>query len=417
MFGGMLIATLLVFLYNLFLFTVLDSAAMASTEVVAVTFVAATWGSKAATLMPVLISVGVFGTSCAVFFANSRVILAAARQRHFPAIFSTVNVDSGVPLTSLLLRALLSVLYTFLGSVTFIVEALPLIYALNNGLILVSFFVLRVSMRDAPRPYRAPTVLAAIHVFTYLIPLGARLVQPVHFLPFAFLAGGSIAGCVYYVVFVRLSGIIYDSFAHGGEFCIERITGDRSPAQKSKKQHIDRRIKTSSMRSDSRTLAANCGTSNDVRLNPGSTNRGTSLKREVGLLRTTAILIGCSVGYKSQLGNPVVTPASPSLLLLGHFAEIRKFVVNFAEEIVNPSRNIPRALCGGLLSVTLVVFLLNLFFFIVLDATTVATTEVIAVTFVAATWGSEAANLMPVVISVAVFGTVCAGFFTNSRVI
>ncbi|KAM7301954.1 Y+L amino acid transporter 2-like [Ixodes scapularis] len=204
MFGGLLIATLLVFLYNLFLFTVLDSAAMASTEVVAVTFVATTWGSKAATLMPLLISVGVFGTSCAVFFANSRVILAAARQRHFPAIFSTVNVDSGVPLTSLLLRALLSVLYTFLGSVTFIVEALPLIYSLNNGLILVSFFVLRVSMKDAPRPYRAPTLLAAIRVLAFLIPLGARLVQPVDFLPFAFLAGGSIAGCAYYVVFVRL---------------------------------------------------------------------------------------------------------------------------------------------------------------------------------------------------------------------
>ncbi|KAG0444115.1 hypothetical protein HPB47_014154 [Ixodes persulcatus] len=28
-------------------------------------------------------------------------------------------------------------------------------------------------------------------------------------------------------------------------------------------------------------------------------------------------------GYKSQLGNPVVRPASPSLLLLGHYAEIR----------------------------------------------------------------------------------------------
>ncbi|EEC04016.1 Y+LAT1B, putative, partial [Ixodes scapularis] len=204
MFGGLLIATLFVFLYNLFLFTVLDSAAMASTEVVAVTFVAATWGSKAATLMPLLIAVGLFGTSCAVFFANSRVILAAARQRHFPAIFSTVNVDSGVPLTSLLLRGLLSMLYTFLGSVTFIVEALPLIYSLNNGLILVSFFVLRVSMKDAPRPYRAPTVLAAIRVLAFLIPLGARLVQPVDFLPFAFLAGGSIAGCAYYVVFVRL---------------------------------------------------------------------------------------------------------------------------------------------------------------------------------------------------------------------
>ncbi|KAG0443387.1 hypothetical protein HPB47_014975 [Ixodes persulcatus] len=204
MFGGILIATLIVFLYNLFLFMVLDSAAMASTEVVAVTLVAATWGSNAATLMPLLISVGVLGTSCAIFFANSRVILAAARQRHLPAIFSTVNVDSGVPLTSLLLRALLSVLYTFLGSVTFIVEALPLIYSLNNGLIFLSFFVLRVSMKDAPRPYRAPTVLAAIHVLTFLIPLGARFVQPGDFLPFAFLAGGSLAGCVYYVVFVRL---------------------------------------------------------------------------------------------------------------------------------------------------------------------------------------------------------------------
>ncbi|CAN7993855.1 unnamed protein product, partial [Ixodes pacificus] len=156
--GGLLSVTLVVFLLNLFFFIVLDATTAATTEVIAVTFVAATWGSEAANLMPVVISVAVFGTVCAGFFTNSRVILAAARRRHFPAIFSLVNVDTGVPLAAILLRALLVVLYTFLGSIAFMVEAIPLIYALNDVLVFGSLFVLRVyegRTETLPSTYRA----------------------------------------------------------------------------------------------------------------------------------------------------------------------------------------------------------------------------------------------------------------------
>ncbi|CAN7939783.1 unnamed protein product, partial [Ixodes hexagonus] len=213
LFGGILTVTLLVFLFNLVLFTVLDTEAMAATEAIAVTFVAATWGKEAANLIPVVISFGVFGTVSATFLTNSRVILAAARQRHFPAIFSTVTVDTRVPLTSMLLRALLTISYTFLGSISFMVEAIPLIYGLNDLLIFTSLFALRASMKDAPRPYRVPTVLAILRVATLLFFLGVRFVQPVGYLPYVFVAGGLILGWVYYVAFVLLGLTLPGTFA------------------------------------------------------------------------------------------------------------------------------------------------------------------------------------------------------------
>ncbi|KAM7309730.1 uncharacterized protein ISCGN_006722 [Ixodes scapularis] len=41
------------------------------------------------------------------------------------------------------------------------------------------------------------------------------------------------------------------------------------------------------------------------------------------MLSQSILILPLFPGYKSQLGNPVVRPASPSLLLLGHFGEIR----------------------------------------------------------------------------------------------
>lgn len=112
-------------------------------------------------------------------------------------------MGTAVPLAAILLRALLVVLYTFLGSITFMVEAIPLIYALNDVLVFGSLFVLRVSMKDAPRPYRVPTVLAVIHVATFSLLLGVRFVQPVGYLPYVFFVGGLTVGGIYYLTFVR----------------------------------------------------------------------------------------------------------------------------------------------------------------------------------------------------------------------
>ncbi|KAL3227277.1 hypothetical protein MRX96_024240 [Rhipicephalus microplus] len=73
-------------------------------------------------VMPLVIGLTVFGTTCANVVTSSRIFFAASRQGHLARVISYVHVDSSVPLVAMVVRCLFSLAFTLVGSVHFLIE-------------------------------------------------------------------------------------------------------------------------------------------------------------------------------------------------------------------------------------------------------------------------------------------------------
>ncbi|CAN7948598.1 unnamed protein product [Ixodes hexagonus] len=192
---------------NLAYFVVLDAYTVASSEAITVSFAEATWGMAAASCIPVIVAISAFGNLCGGFFSSSRLILAAARQGHMPSVFSLITVNSSAPLTSVLLRGFLSLLYTFAGSISFIVYSMALVFTVNEIMTMICFLVLRWSMKDAPRPYRVPIALPVFFLVVLFMLVGIPLASPPGYMQYVVVMIGYLVGVSFYVLFIRYNVI------------------------------------------------------------------------------------------------------------------------------------------------------------------------------------------------------------------
>lgn len=198
------ITMIIYLLTNIAFFVVLDADTIASTDAVAVTFVRATWGEGMANVMPLIIALTVFGTTCAGVLASSRVFFAASRQGHLARVMSYVHVDTSVPLAAMVVRCLLSVTFTLVGSVHFLIEVSILLGTVIEAASVVSLFLLRRSMPDTPRPYRVPTVIAVLRLVVSFALAAVTLVQARRYAyQYALAAIIFATGAVYYYIFVK----------------------------------------------------------------------------------------------------------------------------------------------------------------------------------------------------------------------
>ncbi|CAN7993833.1 unnamed protein product, partial [Ixodes pacificus] len=205
---GIFIITLIYIGTNVAYFVVLDAPTIASTDAIAVSFAAATWGPLAATVIPICVAVSCFGTLCAGYFSSARVMLAAGRQGHLPLIFSFITVDTSLPLTSILLRGCLAVGYTFVGSVEALIVGAVFLASLAGVFVVLTLFVLRFTMEDAPRPYRVPTVLALIKLVVLVALIVLPFLKPVEYLQYVVIMAILTLGGVYYVLFTRFELVL-----------------------------------------------------------------------------------------------------------------------------------------------------------------------------------------------------------------
>ncbi|KAH9380602.1 hypothetical protein HPB48_018799 [Haemaphysalis longicornis] len=111
---------------------------------------------------------------------------------------------------------------------------------------------------------------------------------------------------------------------------------------------------------------------------------------------------------------------SPGSLAVAYFAALMTMdggtaICYLGEEIKNPSQTIPRALIIGVVVVNVLFLLTNVAYFIVLEPSTIAASDATALTFGIESWGTAGAVIIPVVASIATFGTLSSGFFSNSR--
>lgn len=190
-------------LTNLAFFVVLDATTIIDSDAVAVAFVRSTWGRGMAAAMPFVIALTVFGTTCSGLFTSSRIFFAASRQGHLPSFMSYVNVNSSVPVPAILVRTLFALVFSLIGSVHFLIEVSVLLSTVWEAASVVCLFLLRRSMPDAPRPYRAPTIVACLRLIVTVVLVCVTFSQARRYAyQYALLALVFIAGGLYYYLFV-----------------------------------------------------------------------------------------------------------------------------------------------------------------------------------------------------------------------
>lgn len=201
--ASVVITVITYLLVNIAFFAVLDAQTIASTDAVAVTFVRVTWGRGMAAVMPLVIALTVFGSTCVDVLASSRVFFAASREGHLARFMSFVHVENSVPIAAVVGRCILSLTFTLVGSVHFLIEVSILLGNVWEAASVVSLLLLRRSMRDVPRPYRVPTVIAVLRLMVCAALAGVTLVQVRRYAyQYALLVAAFAVGAVYYYLFV-----------------------------------------------------------------------------------------------------------------------------------------------------------------------------------------------------------------------
>ncbi|KAL3227279.1 hypothetical protein MRX96_024241 [Rhipicephalus microplus] len=105
------------------------------------------------------------------------VLFAASRQGHLAHVMSYVHVYNAVPLLAVVTRCFLSLAFALTGSVHFLIEASILLNNVREAASVVTLFLLRRTMPNAPRPYRVPTAVAVLRIVVCFVLATVTLVQ------------------------------------------------------------------------------------------------------------------------------------------------------------------------------------------------------------------------------------------------
>lgn len=202
---GILSVTAIYMLTNVAYFIVLDARTFAHSEAIAVSFATATWGSLSANVIPVAVSISTFGTLCAGFFANARVILAAARQGHLPPIFSCITLETSTPLSGVMLRGILALAFTFIGSISYLIEAAVFLEIVWDIAVMLCLFTLRYTMKDAKRPFTVPLPLAVVKFALSIALVVIPLLRAENYVQYFAILALFLAGSVYYIIFIAFA--------------------------------------------------------------------------------------------------------------------------------------------------------------------------------------------------------------------
>ncbi|XP_077530277.1 Y+L amino acid transporter 2-like [Haemaphysalis longicornis] len=197
---GMLAVAFLYMLTNFAYFIVLEHSAIAASDAVALTFAIESWGAAGAVIIPVVVSVSVFGALSAGIFSSSRLSFAAARRGHLPAVLSSISVTSSVPVTSVIFRGVTAAMFTFVGSVEVAINGIMFFVAFFNLFILLSLVRLRFTMTNVRRVIKAPYLFVALSFAGSLVIVVANVADSADCLMFVLMGGIIVSGFVVYFI-------------------------------------------------------------------------------------------------------------------------------------------------------------------------------------------------------------------------
>ena len=163
-------------LINLAFMSVLSHTEMASSPVVATTFVAKCFGPKVALIVPILVALSCFGCLNATMFFLSRSMLSAAREGHLPEPLAYIHSGRRTPIPALLVLFLLGSIWVLaLGSGTIIlITYFSVAVWITYGAALFATIVLRIRRPNLPRPFKVwivnPIFMTFVSLYLIIAP-------------------------------------------------------------------------------------------------------------------------------------------------------------------------------------------------------------------------------------------------------
>jgi APA family basic amino acid/polyamine antiporter len=156
--------------------------------------------------------------------------------------------------------------------------------------------------------------------------------------------------------------------------------------------------------------------------------RSTSAVKAVALLA----LVAACLGWRAWHGTPAPSPAAPlavptgAALLVALAAALQGVIfaydgwtgiIYYSGEVVDPAREIPRALAGGLVSTIVLYLLINVAFLAVLPLPVIAASPFAAAGAASVVFGSHGGTVVQLVIALALPSALVANALNASRVI
>lgn len=174
---GVYILTLLAYYFAL------PASIIAKSETIGVEFGRAIFGSTGAVIMPILISVCIFGACLSSMSTSAEIVVFAGRVGHLPAIFGSINHTLGTALNAYILQALLSCALVLMSDFDILVHIYTFPAWIFYGGCVLALLVLRWREPALERPYRvwittpvlflvACVLLIASSFYAHPLPIG-----------------------------------------------------------------------------------------------------------------------------------------------------------------------------------------------------------------------------------------------------
>ena len=154
MFTGVLAVIAIYVLVNAAFVYVLGMPALAASDFAAGSTAQALFGTRGDAIVRSLVIVGLLSGVNAYAMFCPRILYAMSRDGLFPAAGLTVNAG-GTPTVTLGLSAVAAIAFLLTGTFNSVIAVAAFFFVLNYVSSFSAVFVLRKTMRDAPRPYRA----------------------------------------------------------------------------------------------------------------------------------------------------------------------------------------------------------------------------------------------------------------------
>ena len=155
---GMILVIAVYALFNVVIFNTLSADVLADTEKVGIDVSVALFGEKGATFLTAGIMVSVFGALNGYLMTAARVPHAMAERRMLPAssVLGKINKRFDTPANSLILQAVLAVIYICTGTFNTLTDLLVFVLWIFFTLGVFGIFILRRRKMSSKEGYRVP---------------------------------------------------------------------------------------------------------------------------------------------------------------------------------------------------------------------------------------------------------------------